>query len=107
MLEPARDAVQQLVADLAAEAVVDLGEALKIERDNRNSLARRSRRRDDLPEPVEEQFAVGESGQWIVIGQIIETFFFVDVLQAERDIAGQLAQQMQFLLIEECGFGRT
>lgn len=53
-----------------AERVVDVFEAVEIEKQHGNPLAVTSRKRDRLPYPVMQGRAVGKAGQKVVLGGV-------------------------------------
>ena len=55
----------------------------------------------ELRHALEKQSAICESGQHIVVGQIIETLLAGDVINGERDVAGQFRQQFHLILVKE------
>ena len=65
-----RDAIQQLVAGVMAERIVDELEAIQVEHQHGELLAIAFRVHDRLVEAVIEQHAIGKSGQGIVRGDV-------------------------------------
>ena len=57
-----------------------------------------------LRHPLEKQSAIRESGEHIVVGEVIEPLLLVDVINRERDVAGQLRQQLHLCFIKKTGF---
>ena len=47
--------------------------------------------------------AVGEPGERIVVGEVVEPVLLLEVIDRERDVARQLAQQLHLLVVEEPG----
>ncbi len=66
---------QQHVAQGVAQGVVDDFEAIQIEEHHRKPVPVAACVSDGVIEPVEEEGAVGQSGQGVVVGQIIEADF--------------------------------
>ena len=62
-LEPARERLQHEVACAMTPHVVDLLEAVEVDRDEREGFARPSRATERLLDAVVEQDAVGQAGQ--------------------------------------------
>ena len=60
-----------------------------------------------LRQTVEEQLAVGQTRQRVVIGDVGELLLFADVIQCERDVAGKILEQFQLFVVEETGFCRV
>ncbi len=58
-----------------------------------------------LLQTLVEQGAVRKPAQHIVVGEVIETLSFVDVIDPERDVVGQIGQQLQLLRMKEFTFG--
>ena len=54
-----------------------------------------------LRDTFEKQAPIGQPRQRVVIGQIVQSLVFFDVIDAERDITGQLGQEHQFILLKE------
>ena len=50
-----------------------------------------------LRHPLEKQAAVRESGERIVVGEVIEPLLLFDVIDRERDVAGQFRQQLHLV----------
>ena len=42
--------------------------------------------------PLEKQAAIGKSGEHVVEGEIVELFPFFDMINRERNVAGQVRQ---------------
>ena len=92
LAEALGDLLEQLVAGVVAEAVVDLLEAVEVdEQHGERRRAERSRPRERLVEPVAEERAVGETGQAVVerlAGQLLlEPDALGDVARVEHDAA--------------------
>ena len=78
--EPARDLLEQLVAGVVTEAVVDLLEPVEVDEQQRENLVRALRARQGLVETVAEQRAVGEAGEAVVEGLARELLLEPDPL---------------------------
>ena len=73
-LQPARDGDQQPVADVVAERVVDELEAVEVQEQHRRAGGRAAALRapDRLRQAVQEQHAVGQPGQRVVQGVVLQ-----------------------------------
>ena len=82
---------EQLVADVVAEVVVDLLEAVEVDQQQRERVARARLPRQGVVEPVAEERSVGEAGQPVVEGLARELFLerhaLADVAPVEHDAA--------------------
>ena len=87
--QPLGDCDQQQVADIFAEAIVQFGEVRNIQQGHNrfDSLP------GDLVEISDEPQAVGQLGQWIVIGGIVEALDQLDVAKAGGDVGGEHLHQ--------------
>ena len=97
-------AVQQQVADRMAERVVDVLEAVEIEKQHGELAAPAVRPGDRLPDPIGEQRAVGQAGQRVVMGHVHDALVgktpFGDFgLQSGVD-AGELERALLDALLE-------
>ena len=63
---------QQLVARRVPEVVVDALEAVEIDEQDGDSLARLARALDGMAEPVGEEDAIGEAGERVAQRQLLE-----------------------------------
>ncbi len=73
VLEPAGDAHQQLVADRVAEAVVDVLEAVEVEKEDREvGLGPPLQVGQSAGQTVQEEDPVGEPGQTVVEGVVLQ-----------------------------------
>ena len=101
------DRLQQLVADRMAERVVDRLEVVEVEEEDRVVAPARG---EQLAELIEEQRAVGEPGQRVVEGLVLEAALQLaqlgdEVLQAvvlQRDagVVGQRAEEREVVAVE-------
>jgi hypothetical protein len=64
---PRRDLLEQLIAVLVAERVVDLLEPVKVEDEDGRQTAARQR----LGDPFREELPVGQAGQGVVLGLVL------------------------------------
>ena len=86
--QPRRHLLQDLVADVVAERVVDVLESIEVEEHQRHAGAMPAREHERLAQPVGEQVAVGEPGQAVVVREPHELRFRaapLGCLQGERD----------------------
>ena len=100
-LDALGDLPEQLVARLPAEGVVDDLEPVDVHHGNGEPAFFALRRAHVLNEALVEQAAVGEAGERVVIGEVIELLRFRDMVERERDVAGELQQQLHLLVVEE------
>ena len=99
--EPRGDAAQQLVADGVAERVVDALEVVEVD-EQHGDLARRARL-ERLAHLLAEQRAVGEPGERVVVGLVVELVLQVAqlgdglleavVLERDAGVGGQRLEQ--------------
>ena len=90
-LHARRDGLQQLIADVVAERVVDDFEAIEVEEEDRQPavIALRVRQRDG--QAVLEQQAVRQAGQRVVIREVLDLLFGVRPLGDVADDADHAA----------------
>ena len=69
--QPLRDRLQQLVAGVVAQRVVDPLEVVEVEEQAGDVRAVALRLREDLPQPLVEQRAVGQAGQDVVLRELV------------------------------------
>ena len=105
-LAASRKLLEQVIARLAAKDIVDVVEALDVEQDDRKLTVRRRRVLDVLGQALMEQVAVWQTRQRVIKGEIIEPRLRGHVLQRKSDIAGQLPQQLHFLLVKKASLAR-
>jgi hypothetical protein len=84
--------LHDLVADVPAERVVDDTEALDIERHDQHLRAFARTSRQQSCNSLAEQGPLGETGQWIEVGEKPDGIFLVQILKRERQVRGDLAQ---------------
>ena len=85
--EPASGLAQDGVADLQAQALVDLAEAVQVEVDQADAPAGFARGVDGGVQAVAELAAVGELGQAVVVGQVVEPALGLLGLAFARNVA--------------------
>ena len=71
-LQALRDHAQHLVADVVAEAVVDALEAVEVDEQQRHQAAAADRPGECLLQAVEQQGAVGQAGEEVVGGFVLQ-----------------------------------
>ena len=101
------DGLQQLVADRVAERVVDRLEVVEVQEEDRVVAPARG---EQLAEPVEEERAVGQPGQRVVEGLVLEAALQLAqlgdevleavVLQRDARVVGQRAEERQVVAVE-------
>jgi hypothetical protein len=98
--QPHRHLAQQVVARAPAKALVHHPEALEVEKHRRGEAPLAPRRDERLPEAIDEQAAVRQIGERIVIREVIHARLLRHVVQRESDVAGKLVQQAHLLIVE-------
>src|ERR1041384_6034578 len=93
------DLPQHLVAILPAEGVVDRLEAFDVQ-DPDGKLPVASGVADLLVEALHEQGPVGEAGELVVVGEMPDSLGFLQMIEGERDIAGELLAEITLLLVK-------
>ena len=98
--QAARERDQQLVADLVAEAVVDVLEVVEVEQEHDGAAVGPGDRGLHL---LREQLAVGEPGERVVVGAVLEPGAVLGqlphrllepvVLERDRGVVGERLQQ--------------
>src|SRR2546425_7732054 len=88
--QPPGHLVEERVAYLSTKRIVDGFEPLDVDDDERELLLLAARRAYVLRQPFEEQRAIGEAGKRIVVSQISDLFFLLDVFEGERYVARQI-----------------
>ena len=83
--QPVGHLAQQHVAGLVAEAVVDGLEAVEVDEQHGQRLAAALVAGQRLAQAVLHQAAVGQAGEGVVVGRLVELFLLLLVL---RDVAG-------------------
>ncbi len=70
--QPSRDLLQEAVAAVVSQRVVDVFEAVEVEQQHAEHLLVAARRQQGLPQTVAEQAPVGQPGQCVVQGLVLE-----------------------------------
>ncbi len=104
-LQALRQLREQFVARLPAERIIDRLEALDIDQNQRQLALRLLRGVQVLAHPLVEQVAIGQTGEHVVIGKVVEPGRLFDMVERERNVARQLGQQLHFLFVEEPRLG--
>ena len=94
--------LEERVASLPPESVVDRFEALDIEDEQSELVLLALGGMQELLQVLLEERPVGEPCKLVVVGQVVQLFGFRDVLEGERDVARQLEQQLHLLIVEKC-----
>nr|GEU28653.1 hypothetical protein [Tanacetum cinerariifolium] len=68
--QPLRRLAQQQVAHVVAQRVVDVLETVEVDEQHGHHAVVTARRRQRLVQPIEQQHAVGQVGQHVVLGQV-------------------------------------
>ena len=64
------DGLKKLVADRMSQGIVDVLEAVQIQKQHRDSFLVTRRQGDRLADPVVQQHAIGQTGQKVVLGRM-------------------------------------
>src|SRR6185369_2947813 len=64
--------LEQFIADIVSQAVIDELEIVQIDKKDRHLLAGALRQEQGLVDTVDEQISVGETGQAVVVGLIFK-----------------------------------
>ena len=84
------DALEQLVADVVAQRVVDVLEVIEVEQVQAHDVLVTSGMRRALAQAVEEQRAVGQVGQAVVLSEVLDALLG---LLARRDVGRDAADR--------------
>ena len=95
--EPRRDRLQQPVAGFVAERVVDLLETVEIDEQRGALGARPAGPSEHLLDPVEDERAVGQSGERVVQRLVTDALEQAGVADRDRGLAGEAAQPVRDL----------
>ena len=102
--QPARHFLQQLVAGLVAAGVVDVLEAIEIEKHDAEHGIRRPRLVDGLRQERGQVMPIGQTRQLIVMRHAIEPLLIVDELllglAAHRDVMGDVGKTVAAVHVE-------
>ena len=99
-LEAVGDLLQQQVAGMPAEGIVEGREVLDVEHRDRRRTAPADARFERPHQAFAEQAALGEASQRIEVRQEADLVFLVEVLQRERQVRDQLAQHARLLVTD-------
>ena len=112
--QPFGDRPQQVVADVVAQRIVDGLEVVEIQEQDADATLFAVGGVDRLGEAVEQQGAVGQSGQRVVGGQMADVVggdlalvFLLEQIQREGDFPGQISQQVGDIVLEEARLRRV
>ncbi len=100
LLEPRRHLLDQPVAHVAAERIVDGAQFLHIEHHDGAAVAVGGVVSQALRQALTEERPLGEAGQAVEIRQKVNGFVLVEVLKRKTQIGGQFQQNAQFGLVE-------
>ena len=105
--QPGGNLLQDLVARAVAERVVDLLEAVQVEEHEADQRAAATGTRHGQMQPVEEQAAVGQPGQHVVLGELRQPLlgfpalrFLVHRVERKGDVARHLDEKVDQLIVE-------
>ncbi len=87
------DLLEQLIAGLAAQSVVDGVKVLDVEEDDCKLPLLTRRCANVLVEALMEQIAIGHTREGVMKGKVVEFFRLGHMVQCESDVSGQLKQQ--------------
>ncbi len=103
-LDTLRHHLEQLVTGTAVQRVVDIAKTLDVDQHHRSRIFAGIARAQQLADVFQKQRAVGQACGFVVVGQIVQPLFLVQVVQRETNVACQFNQQNHFLIIEKAGF---
>src|SRR5437870_11519445 len=69
------DLVEELIAEVMAEGVVDLLEAIEVHHDHPHRVAAAARGGDGVLQAIEKQGAIGQAGQTVMSGLVDDLLF--------------------------------
>ena len=106
--------LEQFVADLVTERVVDDLETVEVEKHHRDAALAARRLRQRMLQAVVEQRAVGQSGQYIVVRQVPDALLGLQALEhlilqfgiGGRQLGGALRHPQFELLVSACAAPR-
>ena len=99
--EPLRDGIENLVAAAMAQRLVDIAETLEIEQDHGYHLRLATARAHLLAQAVDEQGAIGQPGEHVIVREIFQFLLLLDGLQRERDIRRHFVEKRELFFVEE------
>src|SRR5260221_9438610 len=98
--------LDQLVARVPAERVVDRLEPVDVHENQSEFALIGVCRAHVLHQALVKQGAVGQAGERIVVGEVVELFLILSVVERERDVARELQQQFHLVVVEEPALAR-
>jgi hypothetical protein len=104
--QPLAHCLEQRVARLLAERVVDRLEAIDVGDDQRE-LVPAARRFDRLRQALLEQIAVRQAGQRVVQRHVRDAVLLRHQLEGERHVGGEAFEHAQLFVVEEPGLARV
>jgi hypothetical protein len=102
-LEPIGNLLEQQVAGVTAERIVDGREVFDVEHGHRRRTAAADARFQRADQAIAEQAALGEAGERVVIRQETDLVFLVEVLQRKRQVGHELAQHALLFVADRAG----
>ena len=99
--KPCGELLEQLVAGLPAERVVDGLETLDVQNDHRELAFITACSAHGLGQALVEQIAVRKARERIVVSEVVQLFFLFDVIERKRDVAGKFLKELHLLVVEE------
>ena len=105
MRQPFGDLSQQRIATWPTEAFINVLEPLQVNNSQGELALIGGCPADMLRRALKKQAAVGKSGEFVIVGKVVEAFLLLQVIEREGDVTGQLRQQSRFTFIEGIRFG--
>src|SRR5204862_1540349 len=105
--KPCGELLEQLVAGLPAERVVDGLETLDVQNDHRELAFIAACSAHGLRQALVEQIAVCKARERIVVSEVVQLFFLFDVIERKRDVAGKFLKQLHLVVVEEVQLPRV
>ena len=99
-LEPIRHTLQQPIARVPPEGVVDDAQMVDVEHHDRERRQAIGAARQQSVQPLAEQRPLGEAGQRFEIGEKVHRLLLVEILQRKRQVRGDLLEQQHLLLTD-------
>ncbi|MNC85296.1 hypothetical protein D3C83_08870 [compost metagenome] len=106
MAQALRDLLQHGVPRVAPQRTVNVREPLEVEHQQRHFSSSLLRRQHELIDALVEELTVRQSRQRVIIGKVIELLLFCYRCKGEGNVAGEVEQQPEFVLVKKTGFAR-
>src|SRR3569833_517943 len=99
--EALRHPLQQQVANMTAEAVVDVAEIHDIEGDYRRCRFGPDPTLQKLVQALAEESALCQTREWIVVGEILDRVLFLSILKSKGQIGDHVLKETQLLITQQ------